>query len=108
MNDKVLVWDDDATVLFYEDLKEILYKEQMDLKYVNLSCKSSGKELTIYFKKTEDREEWLEIFRKAKKEKQTQDNQIHKAVFILPKNSINEKEPLLPTPEKNTSKCCCF
>jgi hypothetical protein len=102
------VWDEDSVVLFYEDLKEILFKEHIDLKYLLLSCKTSGQELTIYFKKTEDKQEWLEIFKKAKKEKHTQDNQIHKAVFILPKNSISEKEPLLPTPEKTTSKCCCF
>jgi len=106
-NDNLLIWDND-TVLFYEELAAIIFKEQTEIKYVIVASKSTGQEITIYFKKTEDKEEWLDLFKKTRKEKQTQDNQIHKAVFILPKNSISEKEPLIPKSDKETSTCCCF
>jgi hypothetical protein len=51
MNDKLLIWNESAILLF-ADLTEIVYKEQLDLKVVIISSKSSGQELSIYFKKT--------------------------------------------------------
>jgi len=106
MDDKLLIWDA-KVVLFFDDLPEINFKDHTEQNLVVFFTKTSDQEITLYFKKLEDKDQWLETFRKAKKEKQTRDNQIQKAVFIVPANPVSEKEPLLPANEINQNQWCC-
>jgi len=103
MDDKILMWKN-STQYLYSNLTEIVISDE----FTQITLKSNKQTVTICFKENKLKEAWLSTFNDTKKRKKTKENHIERAVFILPRDAVVEKMPLLPDSEvQDKGPCAC-
>jgi len=105
MSDRLLLWKD-SKQMFYGDLNDITITND---EPAALSLKCTTQTITLWWKDNNAKEDFLTLLKTAKKAKKEKDNQIERAVFILPRDGVVEKMPLLgevPNQEEATPSCC--
>jgi len=105
MSDRLLIWKESKRFIF-GDLNDVVITYD-EIHQLTLRCNTSDETLTIIFKEKGAKEEWISQFLTTKKKKKEKDNEIQRAVFLVPHNPVNEKMPLLANEETDTKSCCC-
>jgi len=106
MSDKLLMWKDSKQI-FYGDLNDITVTDD---ESTALTLKCTNQTITVSWKEKQGKEDFLSLLTTAKKEKKVKENRIDRAVFIIPRDAVTEKMPLLgeaPNPDQDQKSCCC-
>jgi len=106
MSDKLLLWKD-SKQMFYGDLNAITITND---EPASLSLNCTTQTITIWWKDKNAKDDFLTLLTTAKKAKKEKENHIERAVFIVPRDGVLEKMPLLgetPIQEQPKTSCCC-